>query len=267
MKSDSIWTAGGSNVINGTEFYQIGKSVPGRTVAMKELGYKTSSDDYIVGGMVLMFFVLAWVMFRSRSGLLFRLKAFFTNKRLYVKGDEAEDNTMEAIHVFLLMTVSALSLSIIFFDDMLEQSRVGVALGVPYWLFGAGFVLCFCFIYAKAWTYVLVNWVFSDRESSRSWMSGYFLMTSLTAFFFYPIALMDVFFNLDEEIVIWSTILVAFLYEILLFYKLCINFRGVKGAYLLNFLYFCSVELLPIFVVGHLVMWFSESFIVKNILY
>ena len=214
-----------------------------------------------------MFFVLAWVLFRSRAGLLFHLKAFFTNKRLYVKGDEKEDNTREALHAFMLMTVSALSLSLIYFDDLFDQSHVGLAMGVPYWLFGAGFVVCFCFIYAKAWIYMLVNWVFFDRESSRSWMSGYFLMTSLTAFLFYPIALMDVFLDLDEEIVIWTTILVAFLYELLLFYKLCINFRGIKCAYLLNFLYFCSVELLPALVVGHLAMWFSESFIVKNILY
>lgn len=267
MRSDSVWTVGDSNAINGTEFYRIGTSVPGRTVAMKELGYRTSGDDYIVGGMVLMFFVLAWVIFRSRAGLLFQLKAFFTNKRLYVKGDEKEDNTSEALHAFLLMTVSALSLSVIFFDDLFNQSRVGVALDVPYWLFSAGYVVIFCFIYLKAWMYVMVNWVFFDPESSHSWMSGYFLMTSLTAFLFYPIALMDVFFDLDRGIVIWSTILVGFLYELLLFYKLCINFRGIKCAYLLNFLYFCSVELLPALVVGHLAMWFSESFIVKNILY
>lgn len=267
MRSDSVWTVGDSNAINGTEFYRIGTSVPGRTVAMKELGYRTSGDDYIVGGMVLMFFVLAWVIFRSRAGLLFQLKAFFTNKRLYVKGDEREDNTREALHVFLLMMVSSLSLSIIYFDDLFDQSHVGVALDVPYWLYGAGYVACICCIYVKAWIYVLANWVFFDHESSRSWMSGYFLMTSLTAYLFYPLALMDVFLDLDEEFVIWSAILVVFLYEILLFYKLCINFRDIKYAYLLNFLYFCSVELLPALVVGHLAMWFSESFIVKNILY
>ena len=39
MRSDSVWTVGDSNAINGTEFYRIGTSVPGRTVAMKELGY------------------------------------------------------------------------------------------------------------------------------------------------------------------------------------------------------------------------------------
>ena len=137
----------------------------------------------------------------------------------------------------------------------------------PYWLYAAGWLVLQLFVYAKSCLYSIVNFTFFDREPSRKWISGYLLMTSLTAFLFYPIALMDVFSHLSHEIVIWSAILVVVLYELLLFYKLIANFKVKKYGYMLIFLYFCSVELLPTLVFGHLAVWFSDNYIVKNILY
>ena len=93
------------------------------------------------------------------------------------------------------------------------------------------------------------------------------LLTTLTAFLFYPLALLDVFAHIRHEIVIGGAILVGVLYEFMLFYKLIANFRVKKYGYMLIFLYFCTVELLPTLVFGHLTVWLSDNYLVKNILY
>ncbi len=263
---DSTWLASDSIPFQRKEFYKEEVVLPDRTVAMGQRGYVMGNDDYVVVGMVLMFLLLAVVVYKSRVALLYRLKSFFTEKRVYIE-ENVKGNSLEVFHVFLLLTVSACSLSIIFFDDLMEWNSFVSVTGVPYWFFAVGFVVCLCFIYLKAGIYSIVNWTFFDSDSSKRWMTGYFLITSLTAFFFYLIAVLDVFSNLAHEIVIGGAILVVVLYEMLLFYKLIVNFRVRKYGYMFIFLYFCSAELLPTLVFGHLAVWITDSFIVKNYLY
>jgi len=71
----------------------------------------------------------------------------------------------------------------------------------------------------------------------------------------------------SHEIVTGCVIMVVFLYESLLFYKLFINFRTQTDGYLLNILYFCTVELLPTLVVNDVLVWVSRSVIVQNFVY
>lgn len=264
--NDSIWVGLDSNVIRQTELYKQGVLLPDRTVAVGEQGFAVRNDDYIVAGMAVMFFILAVILYRSRNVLLCRLKDFFTTKRTYTD-DDAEGNSDEAIHVFLLISITALSLSCILLGDPMVSSSFLSVTGVPYWLFGAGFVVCMVFIYLKVWLYALVNWTFFDSDSNQKWMKGYLLITALTAFLFYPLALLDIFSHISHNFVIGGAILVVVLYELLLFYKLIANFRVKKYGYMLIFLYFCTVELLPTLVFGHLAVWFSDIFLVNNILY
>ena len=273
---DSPWMKKDSNVINSTEYYKIGATVTNHTVTTQQRvhhpsfiqmdDYKVANDDYMVGGLAVMFFLMAMILFRNSTNIVYRIKDFFTSKRLY-SGDIQTDNAKEALNAFVLTAISAMSVSIIYFDDIINQGHVYFNKDIPYVLFLAGFAVVLCFIYVKAWIYSLVNWVFFDHEKNRQWIRGYLMLTTLTAFLFYPIALVDVFSELHSKIAILCAILVVFLYECLLFYKFVINFRVKKYGYLLNFLYFCSVELFPLLVLGHWAVWISDNFIVKNLLY
>ncbi|MBO7581309.1 MAG: DUF4271 domain-containing protein [Bacteroidaceae bacterium] len=262
----NIWLASDSDVIRQTELYKQGLLLPDRTVPMEQRDYVLGKDDYIVAGMMVMFFFLAFVLYNSKNVLLNRLKDFFTTKRTYVEGNVMESSG-EMVNVFLLTSVSTLCFSLLFVEGLIAKSSYISQIGFPYWLYAAGWLVLQVFIYTKSCLYSIVNWTFFSREPSRKWMSGYLLMTSLTAFLFYPLALLNVFAHLSHEIVIWSAILVVILYELLLFYKLIANFKVKKYGYMLIFLYFCSVELLPTLVFGHLAVWYSDNYIVKNILY
>lgn len=266
MNYDSIWTtAKDSDVLNLPGFSQRGVDVPDHTVPMRVFEQGLGSDDYVVMGIVVMFFVMAVLFHRYRIQLFYRLKDFFATKRTFV--DMAVgDLGSEAWYMFLLTSVGAISASILMVNWWISEDGVSDWAGMPYWLFGAGYVVYMVLVYVKAWIYMLVNWTFFDREQRKRWMTGYLLMTALVPLLFYPIALMDLFAHVSYEIVTIGVILVVVLYEILLFYKTLVNFKMKKYGYMLNFLYFCTVELMPALVVGHLIRCLSDSDIVKNLL-
>ena len=266
MGFDSILTAADSDVLSRTEFYKQGVTLPDHTVAMRERTYTMGGDDWMVGGMAVLFFVLAYVFYKSRVMLMYRLKDFFAAKRTYME-EQPKGNASEAVHLFLLLTASILSFSLMFLNGLIGQGGAPVVAEAPYWLLGAGFVVILSFVYVKAWLYVLVGWVFFDSESSKRWVAGYLLLTSLTAYLFYPIALVDIFFPWGHEVCSVCAILVVILYEMLLFYKLITNFKVKKYGYLVIILYFCSVELLPMLVLEHWAVWLSDNIIIENLLY
>ncbi len=263
---DSILTAVDSNCINRSEQYKIGSGMPDRDVAMVGRSYAISNDDYVTGGMIVLFLVLAAIVHRGGNTLLYKIKDFFSSKRQY-SDESVNDNSGDVWMVFMLVAIASLCVSLVFFDHLADRYGFDPELHIPYWVLAAGFAVTMALVYAKAWLYTLVNWVFFDSESNKKWIRSYFLLTSLTAFVLYPLSLFDVFFENSLQIVMWCTLFLLVLYELLLFYRLLVNFKSKKYGTLLIFLYFCSVEVLPTIVLWNLSSWASDSFIVKNIVY
>lgn len=255
-----------SDSISHSEVCRLGVTLPDRTVGMAERPTAAHSDDYVVAALAVMFFVMAIIVHRSHNTLRSRLRDFFSNKRRF-SDERVNENSNESLNIFLLTSISALSLTVIYIDDLADFYQFGAITLPPYWLYAAGYAACMLFIHAKAMLYAVVNWVFFDRESSHRWLSDYLLLTSLTAFVLYPISLIDVFQAYSHAVVTTGVILVAAFYEILLFYKLFVNFKAKKYGYLLLFLYFCSVELMPALVLWTFDDWLNHHFIIQNLLY
>ena len=266
MNYDSILTAIDSSVIHRTEFYKEGVTLPDSTVPMDERVYAVCEDGYVVAAMMLAGLILAVVLYYFRVAFRHRLKDFFTAKRLYVE-ECVGDNGGEAASIFFLILTSAFCLSMIFFNGIVEQCGIVPVVDIPYWLYAVGTLVCLCFVYLKVGLYSVVNWVFFNQESASRWMQGYMFLTAFTAYLFYPIALIDTYSPSWGKVATASVILVVFIYEIFLFYKLFVNFKAKKSGYLLIFLYFCSVEMLPALVMWHLATLFNGNIIVKNLLY
>lgn len=255
-----------SNVITSTEYYQRGVTLSAHTEAMKEQAYMLCNDNFIVGGIAVLFFVLVLVIFYQRSAFTHRFKEFFSNKRLYIE-EGGNENSGGALSAFLMISISALCLTTLFFNDMASLHSFDSNLGIPYWIFAVGYIACLFVIYVKAMLYGIVNWIFSTREENKRWMNGYFFLTSLTALPFYPLTLMYLFYPNSQNVVTACVIFIVILYELLLLYKLFVNFKAKIHGYMLLFLYFCSVELMPVIVIWRTFDWINNFFIVKNLIY
>ena len=266
LNYDSILTAVDSNAINSSAYFAVGDTLPARDIAMAPCSYLVATDDYVQWGLLTMFGVMAIVMYRFRTSMFHLLKGFFATERKFSEHG-INDKALWAVSVFALISITALSLSLTVFDGLTLRYQFSEVLGIPYWLLSVFYALFMLYVYGKACIYAVVNWTFFDKETSASWMSGYMLLTALTAFLVYPISLLQLFSTISQEFAISCYLFIVVLYEMLLVFKLFVNFRIKKYGILLIFLYFCSVELIPALVLWHIMGRASDVFIEANVLY
>lgn len=259
---DSILTAQDTNFINTSQYYKVGKGMPDQGIPVVERPYVAGKDDVVIGVTVFMVLLLGIMFYRGRTTILYRLKDFFATRRTYSQ-ENAVSGNHDAYSAFVLTTVSALSLSVLVFDYIGMNYGFERVLGIPYWLFAGGYVLFMTFVYVKAWMYQLVNWTFFDRDSSSKWMSGYLLLTSISAYLVLPLSLVALLVEESHWIVKCCFIFVLIVYELLLFFRMFVNFGSKKYGYLLIFLYFCSVELMSAVVMSRIIQWTIDYIIVK----
>jgi len=262
---DSIMKAQDATVINKSEFYATGKGLPDHGVAMVERPYIVRNDELVIYGLILMFAMISVSLFQSKSLIMYRIKTFFTTKRVY-SDENVNDNRSEVLNVFLASCIGACSQSIMFYYCLSLVYKFPQYLDKPYWMMGIAVLVLWSMVYVKAILYSLVNWVFFDAESCRRWNHGYFLLVILSSFAFYVLAVVSTFFQPSVKIVTSCGLFVYILNEILLLYKLLVNFRIKKYGTLLIFLYFCSVEILPLMLLWHLLYWVFNSYFVNNLL-
>ncbi len=263
---DSILTATDSNVINRSEYYATGKEQPDHSVAMEKIPYSVSMDSVVLACFFLMFSVLSIVLYHRRHTLVYRFKSFFTSRRGY-SNSNVNKNQSEWLSVLSISIVCSLSLGILLYYCLSVQCEFPDYYDKPYWTLFLGAGAVFVFIYIRAMLYTIINWVFFDNNDERQrWTVGYFLLVVVAGYVFGVLALASVFLHLEIKTVTLCVVFIYVLYELLHFYKLFVNFKFKKHGALLIFLYFCSVELLPIMLIGHVLDWVFNSYFVNNLL-
>ncbi len=221
-------------------------------------------NTIIITMFVVMFGIIATVIGRNKMGIIHRLKAFFSSKRTYVE-DKTEVKYNETLNtlLFTLIAIVSLGFIVICYANNVNVSPADVTEKKEwYTILGLVSSNIAVFLVLKSVVYFLVNSVFFSYESNTNWMSAYHFITSISALLLYPLALLAVFVDGVYENIDFCLILLLILYELLLFYKLYINFKPKKYSFLLIFLYFCTVELIPIMSVWHYCDQINRNFIV-----
>lgn len=247
---ENVFAMADSTTIGRTEQYRIGYALPDRGFRDDSLRYSAENDDFIVGAIIIVFIFFAVVISRGRLFLAYQIKGFFADKRRYMD-ENIKASSAEVSDAITLTGVACFSLSLIAYEYMADVGMFDNLFYVPYWIFGLCFVGVLAFIMVKVLLYAFINWIFFDAQSGRKWISSYFLLISLSSFLVFPISLVTIFLNISYSFVAFCLLFVLILYEILVFYKLCANFKTKKCGVLLIFLYFCAVEIMPSLVVWH----------------
>lgn len=263
---DSIMTATDSNVINRTSYYKNGLSLPDNDIAMAERAYSVGNDNFISLGMLSLFIILTIVLSNNRATIAYRIKDFMSPKRTYMN-ERSNNNVKETLCIFLLMLISSLSISALWANPLMEKSIAETTLDAPFWLYAIGSAIILTFVYVKIQAYTIINWVFFNNESCKRWTSSYLFLASVTAIILYPAAIVSTYVPEAREVASLVVILAFILYEILIIYKLFVNFKIKRYGYMLIFFYFCSVELVPTLAIWQLASYLSGYIIEKNLLY
>jgi hypothetical protein len=232
---------------------EMSRQAPGMPGELRARGIGDS--DGVALMFLLMFGVIAYVLGNSKYLLDYRLREFFRSKRTYA-GASAEINRSEAANTVMLNAVSCMSLAVMMCVGVYGSgawAAVWGGMGVmgAVWV---SFASVLAFVLAKSLLYMLVNSVFFHQAEITKWMSSFFFLGGLCSLLLYPVSLMSVYSDVSDGFVSFCLQAVLVVYEIGLFYRLCVNFRAKSAGYLLIFLYFCSAEVIPLLIMRHFAM-------------
>ncbi len=213
-------------------------------VAGDPVPYTVAGDNFITS-LLLLCFVLACVAYsKSRHFVARQAKSFFREKREGTT--EVTETSSEIRFQFFLVVQTCLLIAIGYFiyskvsisdTFVIEQYQViSIYAGVI-----AGYVLL------KALLYSIVGWTFFDRKKNGQWLKAYLFLVSSEGVLLFPGVMLLSYFRLSVQIAMIYALIVFGLVKMLSFYKSYLIFFRRNGMILQIFLYFCALEVVPLF--------------------
>ncbi len=216
--------------------------------------YNLRADDVVSCGLLSCLLLTLVVFARSRQYVKRTLSAFFAP---YTQSDDTGERTEgEASEVVFLVLQLCFAGSVLFFDILDPDADVRS----PYVVMGAAAGSVLAMILAKLGVYALVNGTFFPREKNARWRDAY--VSSLCLLSLATLALALVLVYLDAPPLWRNVFQVATLVavKIGLFFKCRRIFFSYQGGYVHLFLYFCTLEIVPLLMLWRGLFWASSLF-------
>lgn len=204
----------------------------------------TISGDSLITSLLLLCFVLATVaMARSSQFLKRQIKNFFRTQR---EGTTVISETSGELRVqAFLVAQTCLLFAIIFFFYSSRQSVDAYSIA-HYKVLGLLTATFLGYFVMKAMLYTVVNWVFFSGKKNEQWMKAALFLVSSEGILLFPIVLLLAYFHLSIESAVILTSTVVVFVKFLTFYKTHIIFFRRTVSILQSFLYFCTIEMMPL---------------------
>lgn len=214
-------------------------------VAGDPIPYNVAGDDFLIT-LLLGCFILAMVAFaHSRDFILRQAKNFFHVPRSEKTTEISETSGEIRFQLFLVLQTCLLSTIIFFFYT---RTYVGDTFTIgQHQLMGIYAGVIAAYFVVKALCYQIVNWVFFDKKKNEQWMKPSLFLISVEGVLLIPIVLLLTFFNIAVKTALIYTLVIIILGKILSFYKAYIIFFREKGGFMQIILYFCTLEMMPLF--------------------
>lgn len=262
LPKDSVFLAGFRTLWN-PEVREIAwkyESVPWKPqgIAGDPLDYRFQNDDYVTGGLVLNFLLIALVVARSWRFLKIQLEDFFHTRERPNLFNNREDNVLQGR--FFLVLQTCLMIGMLFFGyvrtfhtDVFTQSS-------PYAILGAGIAVAAIYYTVKILLYRIVNTTFFPSEKCDQWSLTFLISILATGCGLLPIVLAMVFFEIaatDTPIV--GLLLLTLVKSLLLYKSHHIFFKSTSSITHL-ILYFCALEISPFILLLGILYWMGNNF-------
>ena len=231
--------------LDGGRFGMAGDPIP----------YATKNDN-VITCLLLICFVITLISFSICKNYLIRqTKNFF-----YIpKAEQSITETsteMKAQFFFLIQTCLLLALLYFFYAQRYIASSF--MLTDEYLLVGIMFGIILGYYLLKYLVYSIVNLTFFDSKRNGQFFHILLFLHSCEGILLYPVVVLLTFFDISTKSVVYYTTFVVILVKILTFYKCFVIFFRQNGVYLQIILYFCALEIVPLFA-----LWGGLSVIVN----
>ena len=239
------YSVGGTVVSPGTRGYGMG-------VAGDSVPYAISNDS-VITLVLLGCFIFTFVSTaRSLRFAKREAKRFFAFRREDATLSETSGRLKRQV-VMILIGILLLSLSsYMYAADTISPSFLVrnhyVLIAMLFGSFAAYFV--FCWLAA-----MIVNAIFFGSKKNLQWLQAKLFLTAAWSTLLLPVVLLQVYFDFTAEKVLFCFVFILILNKLLTFYKCWSIFFRQNGGLLQTFLYFCALEMAPLFAFGGI--WMS----------
>lgn len=206
--------------------------------------YSPANDDIISCVLLACFMITILVVSRSRRFIFVQVKDLFYPVR--EDSIEMKETANEVNYQFLLCMQAGILLSMSFFYYAQNYISETYILETEYALMGIFFAIFAGYFLMKE---ILFYWThhtfFEPHQCWKSNVSRLFL-TAMEGAIMLPAVLVHTYFSLPATSLLYSTIIIVILVKLVSFYKSYTIFFRKKGYFLQIFLYFCTLEAIPL---------------------
>ncbi len=212
-------------------------------VAGDPVPYSIARDN-VITALLIGCFVLALVAYaKSRRFILRQAKDFF--RPPYGEKMTAMTETAGEIRFqFFLVMQTCLLLALVYFFHV--QIKVTDTFVIDqYQVIGIYAAIIFAGILVKGGAYSLAGWVFFDKRRNEMWMKALLFLLAMEGVALFPVVMLQAYFEMPVQATLVCTAIVLGVFRLLAFYKQYIIFFRREGLSLQIFLYFCTLEIIP----------------------
>lgn len=252
QKLDSITRITDSTFVNVKPTGIAGDPVP----------YQFRTDSIVTIILMVSFFLVVWVTSLSRHYLREQMKDFFHYRQRENLFSERTQTELRG-QVFLIFQTCFL-LAILFFDHTQEfQTEVFNQIS-PYKILGVSMAICCLYFALKIGAYTFVNNIFFERKKCEQWTEAYLLCILGMGLALLPLALLVVYFDFSFNNTAICFACIILVDKILLFYKCSRIFFNYSLGIVHLFLYFCTLEIVPIFILFRALIYANNFLLIIN---
>lgn len=226
----------------GSKYFHPSLGVDHQGVAGDPMPYNPASDDLITGLIVGCFLLFMIALSKNLHFFIEQAKNFF-----YVPKGPTYDSspTYEFRFQLFMVLLTSLLLGVLYYFYANVYAGGSFLLSGPLML--AVYVGIFLAYYAlKFILYVIVNITFFGSKKNLQYIHSFLFLISLLGALLFPLVLVVVYFNVTvQTAIVYTTVLFVFV-KLLLAYKTYIIFFRSFGGILQLFLYFCTLEVMPV---------------------
>ena len=212
-------------------------------VAGDPVPYTIGSDSIVTSILLACFLLAVYSVANAKAFITRQTKTFF-----FVKSEgttEVSETATELRFQVFLSMLTCILLALLAYLYTINFVGETFVLDSAYQLIAIYTAMAFAYFVLKVLLYTVVNSVFFGSKKNRQWLKSFLFITSIEGVMLFPSVVMLAYFNMAiKNVAIYFFLLLAIV-KILTFYKSFIIFFRTNSVKLQNFLYFCTLEIIP----------------------
>ncbi len=214
--------------------------------------YTVAGDDFVTSLLLFCFILACVALSQSRHFIVRQVKTFFRPVRYGTTAITETSNELR-FQLFLVL-VACLMVSIGYF--IYSRTSISDTFLIEQYQVITIYASCVAsYFLLKTLLYSITGWVFFDKKKNEQWLKSYLFLISVEGMLLFPVIMLMTYFDLSLQIAMIYALIVLGLVKMLSFCKSYLIFFWGKGAFLQIILYFCALEVVPLFALwGGLVM-------------